>query len=178
MKVLAMAKIMVLGLITFSVAGAKDYTRSCKGGLWITYHSDAYHFHTVGWLNGRSATATARSRRFEPGTLRGRARDRFRTDCFQNLSCSGEMEIGGRMVNMSQPWPYGTTFEALSTEVETHVCQDARLNFRDVRAIRAQFRITGDVNCGMSDSKNFYADFLTRGNPSAAEVICSGRYPR
>lgn len=173
-----MAGLMAAGLLTVPHIDAATYSRSCKGGLWVTYHSDAYHFHTVGWLNGKYATATARSNRFEPNTLRGRARDRFRTDCFQNLNCSGEMEVGGRMTNMSQPWPYETNYEAIAAQIEADVCEDARLNFRDVRSIRAQLRITGDVNCGMSDSKNFYADFLLRGSTGASEVICSGRYPR
>ena len=100
-------------------------------------------------------------------------------NCYlENRLTRGEMEVGGRMTNMSQPWPYETNYEAIAAQIEADVCEDARLNFRDVRSIRAQLRITGDVNCGMSDSKNFYADFLLRGNLGASEVICSGRYPR
>ncbi len=165
-------------LFFLSNAEARTYSRSCTGGIWVSYYSDAYHYHTIGWLNDETARATARYHRYQPNTLRGRARDRLKNDCFQNLNCSGEMNVGGKMVNMTRPWPYSTNYDAIADQIERFVCNDARLNFRDVRSIRAQLRITGDVNCGLSNRKNFYADFLSQGNPSSSSVICSGRHPR
>ncbi len=159
-------------------ADARTYRRSCTGGVWVTYYSDPYHMHTVGWLDGRTAKATARYRRYRPNPLRGRARDRLKNDCFQDFSCSGETEVGGKMVNMTRPWPYASDYDALTAQIQADACQHARLNFRDVRSIRAQLKITGDKNCGLSDSKVWRTDLMWIGNSTDPDVICSGRHPR
>ena len=174
-------RIMFIALIStvemLGNAEARTYSRSCTGGIWVTYYSDAYHMHTAGWLDGVNAQATASYNRYQPNTLRGRARDRLKNDCFQNLSCSGERQVGGKTVNMTRSWPYPSNYENISQRVEQFVCNDARLNFQNVRSIRAQLKITGDVNCGLSNSKTFSTEFFWRGTPNG-DIICTGVHPR